>query len=168
MDVSMSPDEHDFDCCLHIRAYAGGPEARQFAGLVLRMYCRWAERAGVRHKVGEVVDGAEGGVERATLRLAGEGVRERVSGEHGAHRLIRIAPGETRRGVSFVIVEVLGAHGERDATSPDTTKEQIRTYTFDPSESVTDDRTGLKVSDAEAVLDGDLTAFIPAAPVDRR
>jgi protein subunit release factor B len=166
MAVSMSRDAHDFDCCLYIRASHGGPEARQFADMLLRMYSRWAERAGVRHELGEVVDGAEGGVERATLKLAGEGVTERVRGEQGAHRLIRIAPGDTlrRRGLSFVLVEVKAADDDRSAASSD----QVRTYVLDPSESVTDDRTGRKVADARAVLDGDLSAFIPAAPADRR
>lgn len=160
----MASDADEFDCCLYIRAAAGGPEARQFAAMVLRMYCRWAERAGVRHEVGEVVDGADGGVERATLGLAGEGVAERLRGEHGVHRLVRIAPDDNfrRRGVSFVFVEVVGSDDERGASGA-ADSEQVRTYVFDPAESVTDDRTGRKLTDARAVLDGDLSAFIPAA-----
>lgn len=146
----------DFDCDLHISAHFGGPEARLFAAMLLRMYTRWAERAEVRHEVAEVVDGDEGGVERATLRLAGEGVHERLGGEQGVHRLIRIPPGETRRAASFAIVQV---EGEGDVVSS-ALNEQVRTYVLHPSESVTDDRTGRRTVDAQAVLDGDLSAFV--------
>src|SRR5690606_31697166 len=101
----MSRDERGVGGRLRIQASFGGSEARQFAGMLLRMYCRWAERAGVQHQVVEVVEGEEGGVERAIVGLEGEGVIERLDGEHGFHRLVRIPPGEARRATSFVTVE---------------------------------------------------------------
>lgn len=165
--VPMDHDEHGFDCRLRIQASFGGVEARHFAGMLLRMYSRWAERAGLRHEIDEVVDGEEGGIERATLKLAGEGVLERVGGEHGYHRLVRIPPGEERRSASFAIVEVAALPEDGDVTSPVDTSQQVRTYVLHPAESVTDDRTGHRTADAQAVLDGDLGAFIPAAPADR-
>ena len=43
---------------------------------------------------------------------------------------------------------------------PGRTGEQVRTDVLHPGESVTDDRTGQRTADAQAVLDGDLSAFL--------
>lgn len=163
----MSTARPDFDCFLRIRASFGGPEARHFAGILLRMYTRWAEREGLRHVIGEVGEVEEGAVERATLKVAGAAVLQRLGGEAGVHRMVRIPPGETRRHASFVVVEVTSPDddADADAASASAASEQVRTYVLHPSESVTDDRAGQRTEDARAVLDGDLTGFVPRGAI---
>jgi protein subunit release factor B len=162
----MSIDPPDFTCEIHIRASFGGVEAHYFAAMLLRMYVRWAERDGLRCEVGEVDGDAAGEVAQATLKLAGEGLLQRLRGEAGAHRLVRVPPGETRRHVSFAFVEVSPA-GDDDGAPTTATQEQVRTYVLHPAESVTDDRTGRRTEDAQAVLDGDLADRIPPAGAPR-
>ena len=165
----MSRERPDFDCSVHLQASFGGVEARRFAAMLLRMYTRWAERVGLRREIGEIVGGEDGEVERATLKLAGEGLPARLRGEAGAHRLVRLPPGETRRHASFVFVEVTAPHDDAGAASTSAAGEQARTYVLHPSESVTDDRTGARTEDARAVLDGDLAPFLAdVADVDAR
>ena len=81
---------------LEIRAGTGGDESALFAGDLLRMYTRFAERN--RWQV-EVVSASEsdlGGYREVIVRLVGNGVYSRLKFESGGHRVQRVPATETQ------------------------------------------------------------------------
>jgi peptide chain release factor 1 len=81
---------------LEIRAGTGGEEAALFAGDLLRMYTRYAERQ--RWKV-EVVSAHEselGGYKEVIVRVCGAGAYSKLKFESGGHRVQRIPVTETQ------------------------------------------------------------------------
>ena len=87
---------------------AGGVDAADWAGILLRMYVRWAERKG--YKVTEVdrMDDDDGGIRSATLEIEGDYAFGRLKAEGGVHRLVRISPfdAQARRQTAFASVDV--------------------------------------------------------------
>ncbi len=75
---------------LEIRPGTGGEEAALFAGDLLRMYQRHAERRGWSFQVLEFQATDLGGVKEAVVRVAGEGVFARLKFESGVHRVQRV------------------------------------------------------------------------------
>jgi len=224
---------------------AGGTESQDWAQMLMRMYLRWCERAGLKAEVVDVLPGEEAGIKSATIEVSGEYAYGYLRGETGVHRLVRISPFDAskRRQTSFASVSVTpevddvevvvkdeelrvdvyrssgpGGQGVNTADSAvrithlptgivvacqnersqlrnrDTAlrilkarlyelaerkqreelaeltghkKEiafgsQIRSYTFHPYQLIKDHRTGLEVGNVDAVMDGDLDAFIKA------
>ncbi|WP_294121743.1 peptide chain release factor 2 [Sphingomonas sp.] len=93
---------------IEINAGAGGTESNDWAGMLQRMYTRWAERH--RMKV-ELVDhhaGEQAGIKSATLLIRGENAYGNLKVEGGVHRLVRISPYDSsaRRHTSFASVWV--------------------------------------------------------------
>ena len=87
---------------------AGGVDAKDFAEMLLRMYTRWATRRGLDIEIIHCQEGAEAGIDIATMRIPGAGIYNLLRGEHGVHRLVRVSPfgkGD-RRQTSFAAVEV--------------------------------------------------------------
>lgn len=81
---------------LEIRAGTGGDEAALFAGDLLRMYTRFAERN--RWQV-EIVSASEsdlGGYKEVIVRLIGFGAFSRLKFESGGHRVQRVPVTETQ------------------------------------------------------------------------
>ena len=94
---------------LSIHAGAGGTEANDWADMLLRMYTRWAERAGLTVEMQDLQEAEEAGISRATLRLSGENAYGFAKAERGVHRLVRISPFDAakRRHTSFCAVDVV-------------------------------------------------------------
>jgi len=94
---------------LTIHAGAGGTEACDWADMLLRMYQRWAERAGFSVEVVDLQPGEEAGVRGVTLRVVGENAFGNLSPERGVHRLVRISPfdSQARRHTSFASIDVV-------------------------------------------------------------
>ena len=63
---------------LEIRAGTGGDEAALFAGDLLRMYTRYAERQGWRVEVISASDSELGGFKEVIVRVAGGGAYSRL------------------------------------------------------------------------------------------
>jgi len=80
---------------IEIRPGTGGEEAALFAGDLLRMYARYAERRGWRFEVLEESATELGGVREAVVRIAGEGVFARLKFESGVHRVQRVPETES-------------------------------------------------------------------------
>ncbi len=81
---------------LEIRAGTGGNESALFAGDLLRMYSRYAERQ--RWKV-EIVSeslGEVGGYKEVICRVVGQGAYSRLKFESGGHRVQRVPETETQ------------------------------------------------------------------------
>jgi peptide chain release factor 2 len=91
---------------LSINSGAGGTEACDWAGMLYRMYTRYAEQAGYKVDVMEQTSGEEAGVKSVTLHIQGPYAYGYLKAESGVHRLVRISPFDSnaRRHTSFASV----------------------------------------------------------------
>ena len=78
------------DVVLEIRAATGGQEAALFAGDLLEMYRRYAERRGWKTDVLSASPSELGGFKEVVLELQGKGAYSRLKHESGTHRVQRI------------------------------------------------------------------------------
>ena len=85
----------DKNVILEIRAGAGGEEAALFAGELLRMYLRYAERHRLRAEVMSLNETGIGGVKEAIVEISGDGAYSRLKYESGTHRVQRIPATES-------------------------------------------------------------------------
>ena len=94
-------------CFLSVHSGAGGTEACDWAGMLYRMYLRWAERRGFSIEEVDRLE-AEAGVKSATCRIEGDWAYGYLKGESGVHRLVRISPFDSnaRRHTSFASVYI--------------------------------------------------------------
>ncbi len=104
----FSQPEDAGDAIVEIHAGAGGTEAQDWAEMLLRMYCRWAEREGYKCEILDTLPGEEAGVKSATFSVEGDFSYGRLQAEVGIHRLVRISPfdANARRHTSFAAVFV--------------------------------------------------------------
>lgn len=94
---------------LSLYAGAGGTEAQDWAGMLLRMYARWAEKKDYPFTILDETAGAEAGIKSAAARVAGLFAYGYLKAEHGVHRLVRISPydADKARHTSFALVEII-------------------------------------------------------------
>ncbi len=81
---------------LEIRAGAGGDESALFAGTLLRMYLRYAERQGWPVEIISESPGEVGGYKEIIIRVLGKGAYSRLKFESGGHRVQRVPETETQ------------------------------------------------------------------------
>ena len=105
---------------LEIRPGTGGEEAALFAGDLLRMYQRHAERMGWQFEVLDLTPTDLGGVKEAVVRIVGPGVFARLKYESGVHRVQRVPETESggRIHTSAATVAVLPEAEEVDIDIP--------------------------------------------------
>ena len=96
------------DTYIEVNAGAGGTESQDWAGMLSRMYTRWAERRGMKVELIDQHSGEQAGIKSATLLLKGENAYGFAKTESGVHRLVRISPYDSaaRRHTSFASVWV--------------------------------------------------------------
>jgi peptide chain release factor 2 len=94
---------------LSINAGAGGTEACDWAGILLRMYQRFCEQQGLSTEVVDFTAGDGAGFRSVTLTVEGPYAYGHLKAEIGVHRLVRISPFDAnkRRHTSFASVFVL-------------------------------------------------------------
>ena len=85
----------DKNVVLEIRAGTGGDEAALFGNSLLRMYTRYAERAGYTLEWLTSNMTELGGVKEVTLLITGRGVYSRLKYESGVHRVQRVPETES-------------------------------------------------------------------------
>jgi peptide chain release factor 1 len=85
----------DKNIMLEIRAGTGGDEASIWAGDLVRMYSRYAERQHWRVKLLSESLGEMGGFKEAILEIQGEQVYSKLKFEAGVHRVQRVPLTET-------------------------------------------------------------------------
>jgi peptide chain release factor 1 len=103
-ELLIPRDPHDAkDVILEIKAGEGGEESALFAGDLLRMYLRYAERHGWVTEVLDAQDSDLGGVKDVSLAIktkgvpeGGNGVWSRLKWEGGVHRVQRVPVTESQ------------------------------------------------------------------------
>jgi len=107
--VVLSGPQDRKNAILSIHPGAGGTESQDWAQMLMRMYLRWAERAGFKAEVVDLLPGEEAGIKSATVEISGENAYGYLKSEIGVHRLIRISPFDAskRRHTSFASVSVI-------------------------------------------------------------
>jgi len=96
-ELLVPPDPFDDrDTLVEIRAGTGGDEAALFAGDLLRMYQRYAERQGWKVEMVSLSEGNMGGVREAVFKVSGEDAFGRLRHESGVHRVQRVPSTETQ------------------------------------------------------------------------
>jgi peptide chain release factor 1 len=81
---------------LEIRAGTGGDESALFAGDLLRMYTRYAERKGWRTEIVSESEGEVGGYKEVVLRVLGDAAYGQLKFESGGHRVQRVPATENQ------------------------------------------------------------------------
>ena len=102
----------EYDKCnaiLRLNAGAGGTESCDWAGMLYRMYTRWAERKGFTVEVLDLLEGDEAGIKNVTFQINGLNAYGYMKSEKGVHRLVRISPfnAQGKRQTSFVSLDVM-------------------------------------------------------------
>jgi peptide chain release factor 1 len=80
---------------VEIRAGTGGDEAALFAGELLRMYLRYAERHRFPAEILSRTDTGIGGTKEAIVEIGGDGAYSRLKFEGGVHRVQRVPSTES-------------------------------------------------------------------------
>ena len=109
LKIILSGPQDRKNVILSIHPGAGGTESQDWAQMLMRMYLRWAERAGFKAEVVDLLAGEEAGIKSATIEVTGEYAYGYLKSEVGVHRLIRISPFDAsrRRHTSFASVAVI-------------------------------------------------------------
>lgn len=99
----------DTAAIVRVKGGAGGTEAQDWAGMLARMYMRWAERRGYKTEIIDQTPGDQAGFQSIEFIIRGEKAYGMLSVEHGVHRLVRVSPFDSnnRRQTSFASVDVV-------------------------------------------------------------
>lgn len=81
---------------IEVRAGAGGEEAGIWAGDLMRMYTRYAERHNWKAQLVSTQETDAGGYREAVLQISGQGVYSRLKWEGGVHRVQRVPETEAQ------------------------------------------------------------------------
>ena len=97
------------DAILTLHAGAGGTESCDWAGMLYRMYSKWADSHGFKTEVLDYLDGDEAGIKSITFEVNGENAYGYLKSERGVHRLVRISPFNAagKRQTSFASCDVM-------------------------------------------------------------
>ena len=92
-----------------LHAGAGGTESCDWAGMLYRMYSKWADSHGFKTEVLDYLDGDEAGIKSITFEVNGENAYGYLKSERGVHRLVRISPFNAagKRQTSFASCDVM-------------------------------------------------------------
>ncbi|MFO8060405.1 MAG: peptide chain release factor 2 [Bacillota bacterium] len=130
LSLVLSGEFDGGDAILSIHPGAGGLDAQEWAEMLMRMYTRWAERAGLKTEILDLLVGEEAGVKSVILSVRGDNAYGFLRAERGVHRLVRISPFDSsgRRHTSFAAVEVLPDLPEDDDV--EINEEDLRVDTY--------------------------------------
>ncbi|MBE7704951.1 MAG: peptide chain release factor 1 [Cyanobacteria bacterium SIG29] len=98
MKVLLLPRDpmDDKDIMLEIRGSAGGDEANIFAGDLMRMYLRYADKQGWQTQVLSKTDCEAGGVSEVIISIKGDSIYSKLKYESGVHRVQRVPATESQ------------------------------------------------------------------------
>jgi peptide chain release factor 1 len=136
--IPKDPND-DKNVIVEIRAGAGGDEAGLFAGEVMQMYLRYADRRGWRSEVIDLSAGNAGGIKDATLTFSGDAVYSSMKYESGVHRVQRVPATEAQGRIhtSTITVAVMPEAEEVDVqVNPADVEMQVMRSTGSGGQSV--------------------------------
>jgi peptide chain release factor 2 len=109
LEMAFSGEYDDRNAIVAIHAGAGGTESQDWAGMLLRMYLRWAERRGYQAEILDTSPGEEAGIKSVVIEVDSDYAFGYLKSEHGVHRLVRLSPfdADHARHTSFALVEVM-------------------------------------------------------------
>ena len=93
--IDRDPND-DKDVIIEIRAGAGGDEAALFAGELMDMYSRYAERLRFKHDTLSSSPAEVGGYREVSLEIQGDGAFSVFKHEGGTHRVQRVPKTESQ------------------------------------------------------------------------
>ncbi|NCN40459.1 peptide chain release factor 2 [bacterium] len=104
----LSGELDSCDCYLSVNAGAGGTEACDWAGMLARMYTRYANDKDFKVTTMDFTEGDGAGFRGVTFEITGLYAYGYLKAEIGVHRLVRISPFDSnaRRHTSFASVFV--------------------------------------------------------------
>lgn len=99
-----------------IYAGAGGDDAEDFVGILLRMYTKYFERKGFGMTFLHEHQNEHNGYRNVTVEISGKHAYGLLRGESGVHRLVRVSPfnANAKRHTSFAMVEVIPEFSKND------------------------------------------------------
>lgn len=109
LNTFLSGKYDDHDAIMSIHAGAGGVDAQDWAGMLLRMYMRFAQIKNFKVSIIDENRSMEAGIKSAVLEILGPYAYGYLKSEAGVHRLVRLSqfnPAHTRE-TSFALVEIL-------------------------------------------------------------
>ncbi|MBX3658635.1 MAG: peptide chain release factor 1 [Ramlibacter sp.] len=115
---------------LEIRAGTGGDESALFAGDLLRMYTRYAERQGWRCEIVSESEGEVGGYKEVVIRVVGDGSYGKLKFESGGHRVQRVPATETQGRIHTSACTVAALPEPDEATAVQINPADLRIDTF--------------------------------------
>ena len=129
--IFLSGEYDRNDSYISIITGAGGLDAQDWAGMLLRMYQKYLEKKGYETTLQHISAGEEGGVKEVTLEVQGRYSYGFLKGESGVHRLVRISPFSSQklRHTSFALVDVVPKM-EKVAELEEIPEEELRVDTF--------------------------------------
>ena len=126
--VPADPDDHR-DVIMEIRAAVGGDEAAIWAGDLLRMYQKFADRHGLRTEEMDASPSGVGGYSKVSFAVKGRGSYGMLRYEGGVHRVQRVPKTESQGRVhtSTATVAVLP---EADEVEVEVSPDEVRVDVF--------------------------------------
>ena len=117
METLLGGEYDRMNAIVSLHPGAGGTESCDWAGMLLRMYGKWAEKRGFKFELLDVLNGDEAGIKSATFQVSGTNAFGFLKSERGIHRLVRISPFDSggRRHTSFASCDVMPEIGENAA-----------------------------------------------------
>ncbi len=118
------------NCFIDIQAGAGGTEACDWAGMLLRQYLKYSERKGFKATVEDETPGDVAGIKSATIKVEGEYAFGHLRSESGVHRLVRKSPFDSAGGRHTSFASLFVYPEIDDSIDIDINPADVRTDTF--------------------------------------
>jgi len=130
LEALLSGEADGNDAYLEVNSGAGGTESNDWAGMLLRMYSRWAKAHGYEVEIEAEESGEQAGIKSATIQIKGPNAYGWLKSESGVHRLVRISPYDAaaKRHTSFASIGVSPVVD--DAIEIDINPSDVRTDTY--------------------------------------
>jgi peptide chain release factor 2 len=118
------------NCFIDIQAGAGGTEACDWAGMLLRQYLKYCERKGFKTTMEDETPGEIAGIKSATIKVEGDYAFGHLRTETGVHRLVRKSPFDSSGGRHTSFASLFVYPEVDDSIEIDINPSDVRTDTF--------------------------------------
>ncbi|MFO1337319.1 MAG: peptide chain release factor 2 [Burkholderiaceae bacterium] len=118
------------NCFIDIQAGAGGTEACDWAGMLLRQYLKYCERKGFKATMEDETPGEIAGIKSATIKVEGDYAFGHLRTETGVHRLVRKSPFDSAGGRHTSFASLFVYPEVDDSIEIEINPADVRTDTF--------------------------------------